>query len=111
MMRQAISPRLAIRIFLNIAAMPRSQRDVVVLLPRVLEPLAAQHRQRAAEAQPGGCRLDHVVNEAAAGRDERVGEFLAVFLGARLDRGGVAEIGADRKSTRLNSSHANISYA
>src|SRR3712207_7892343 len=27
------------------------------------------------------------------------------------DRAGAAELGEDRKSTRLNSSHANISYA
>src|SRR4029077_13054024 len=68
-----------------------SQRDVVVLLPRVLELLAAQHRQRAAEAPPRRARLDHVVDKAAAGGDERVCEFLAVFLRARLDRGGVGE--------------------
>ena len=57
--------------------------------------LAAQHVEGAAEARAGRGRLDHVVDEAAAGGDKRVGEFLAVFLGARLDRRGVAEIGAE----------------
>src|SRR3712207_8101125 len=31
--------------------------------------------------------------------------------GAQEDQGGALRHGADRKSTRLNSSHANISYA
>src|SRR5437764_15095600 len=72
-----------------------SQRDVVVLLPRVCELLVAQHGERAAEAPAGVGRLDHIVDEAAAGGDERVGEFLPVFLRARLDRGGVGEVGAE----------------
>src|SRR3712207_7493165 len=33
------------------------------------------------------------------------------YSGYNFDLSGVDEIGADRKSTRLNSSHANISYA
>src|SRR3712207_6967187 len=51
------------------------------------------------------------VLEVVAGREEDREVGLAVgqrgaCLDGRLDRGG-----ADRKSTRLNSSHANISYA
>src|SRR3712207_8789827 len=47
---------------------------------------------------------------------EVVGERAARHLpvkapAARLRRGDAAEDGEDRKSTRLNSSHANISYA
>src|SRR5258708_1083819 len=111
--RQAISPRLAIRIFLNIVSSlsptppqrarrtdrppptpaawaPPSpalrerglERDVVVLLPRVLELFAAQHMEGAAEAPAGRPRLDHIVDEAAARRDEGVGEFLAILLRA-----------------------------
>src|SRR5262249_47785165 len=49
-----------------------SQRDVVVLLPRVFEPLAAQHVERAAEAPPRRAGLDDVVDKAAARRDKRV---------------------------------------
>src|SRR5712691_11848070 len=136
MTRQAISPRLAIRIFVNItcslsriagegaerseagegacrgadphppaplAWAPPSpalrerglERDVVVLLPRVLKLFAAQHGEGASEAPPRRPRQDHVVDEAAARRDERVGEFLAIFLRARFDRRGVTEIGAE----------------
>src|SRR6478752_5048614 len=53
MTRQAISPRLAIRIFSNMFLSPRSQRDVPVLAPRVFEFLVAQHHQRAADALAG----------------------------------------------------------
>src|SRR5207248_10467649 len=82
-----------------------SQRDIVVLLPRVLQLLAAQHRQRAAQAPPRYRGLDYVVDKAAARRDKRVGEFLAVFLRARLDRGGVGEIGAEDDLDRAFRSH------
>src|SRR5579872_85160 len=92
MMRQAISPRLAIRIFLNGGT---SERDVVVLLPRVFEALAAQHRERAAQAPPRRVRHDDVVDEAARSGDEGVGEFLAIFLGAALDLLRVLEVAAD----------------
>src|SRR5665213_2981424 len=97
MTRTAISPRLAIRIFLNMryrAPALASQRDVVVLLPRIAQLLAAQHGEGAADAAPGAVRHDHVVDEAAAAGDEGIGEFLAIFLGARLDLGGVAQIAA-----------------
>src|SRR3712207_7580532 len=55
-----------------------------------------------------------VVRRASAGR--RVGPDVPVtplrLAGrARLHEPGVAVTGVDRKSTRLNSSHANISYA
>src|SRR5579863_5293957 len=93
--RQAISPRLAIRSFLNMAPGEASQRDVIVLLPRVGELLVAQHRQCPAEAAAGRRGLDHIVDKAAPGGDKRVGEFLAVFLGARVDLGLVLEVGAE----------------
>src|SRR5258706_2530251 len=118
---QAISPRLAISILLNIinvssggwaseakpsSSHPRgsglagptrgaprgqersdwgasSQRNIAVLAPRVLELLVAQHHERAADAPACFVRLDHVVDEAARARDERVGEALLVFGLAR----------------------------
>src|SRR5512142_3148925 len=87
MTRHAISPRLAIRIFLNMAAVPspspRLKRNVAVLAPRVVELLVAQHREAAADPLARLARHDHVVDEAAAADDERVGERLAVFLLAR----------------------------
>ena len=65
-----------------------------MLFPRVFELLAAQHVEGAAEAAAGRPRLDHVVDEAAARGDERVGEFLAVILRARLDRSGRVSVAA-----------------
>jgi len=67
---------------------PALQRDVVVLLPGIAELLLAQHGERAAESSAGAVRHDHVVDESPAAGDERVGEFLAVFLGARFDLAG-----------------------
>src|SRR5271167_1946828 len=72
-----------------------SQRDVVVLFPGVGERLIAQHRERAAESLSGVARQDHVVDKTAACRDKWIGEFLAVFLGARLDCRWVPEVGAE----------------
>src|SRR3712207_8482553 len=46
----------------------------------------------------------------AAGRDVRVGRDVTIHQG-RIPRAAVALAALDRKSTRLNSSHANISYA
>ena len=63
-----------------------SERDVAVLLPRVLDLLVGQPAQRLGDAAAGAVRHDHVVDEAALGGDERVGEALAIFLGAGLDR-------------------------
>src|SRR4051812_5922967 len=85
MTRQAISPRFAINIFLNIA---RSQRNVPVLAPRVVDLLVAQHHERAADPAPGLVRLDDVVDVAARAGDEGVGEFGLVLglAGRQLGR-------------------------
>src|SRR5258706_13890294 len=72
MMRQAISPRLAIRIFLNIGAFDRLERDVAVLAPGIFEMLVAQHGQAAANALARFVRHDDIVDEAALARDERI---------------------------------------
>src|SRR6478736_4158972 len=63
-----------------------SQRDVVVLFRRIDELLAAQHCEGTAQPPPGSARQDDVVDKAAARGDKRVGKFLPVLLGARLDR-------------------------
>src|SRR3712207_8024631 len=53
----------------------------------------------------GGLRFAH----PGRGNVEHIPEFPAFFGGA--DRNDAAEVGEDRKSTRLNSSHANNLYA
>src|SRR5579863_7118633 len=58
----------------------RSQRDVVVLLPRVLELLVAQHGERAREALARCVRHDHLVDIAALGGDEWREEGILVFF-------------------------------
>jgi hypothetical protein len=57
-----------------------------VLAPRVVELLVLEHHQRAADAPARLVRLDDVVDEAALGRDEGVGEAGLVFslLGGSL---------------------------
>src|SRR4030095_9514886 len=65
MTRQAISPRFALRIFLNLCVCPASERHVPVLAPRVLEFFLAQHHQAAADSLAGLARQDHVVDIAA----------------------------------------------
>src|SRR3712207_7512251 len=80
--------------FLMIRRPPRS----------TLFPYTTLFRSRAAARAPASARGQQL------GPDE--GGGLATAVGALLD--GVPEsivIGVDRKSTRLNSSHANISYA
>src|SRR3712207_8382270 len=48
---------------------------------------------------------------ARSGEPEAFRRALHAAEAAVIDAGQVAEIQVDRKSTRLNSSHANISYA
>ena len=49
----------------------QSQRQIIVLLPRPLRVLRPEHRERARHAPPRVVRLDHLVDVAALGRDER----------------------------------------
>src|SRR3712207_9335110 len=82
--------------------------------PRVDEPAGEQHRQAPLSLQP-------VVEQPAERRLDRVdglgdGDVEAVPRAERpqpVDRVplAVGRVLVDRKSTRLNSSHANISYA
>src|SRR3546814_10407240 len=50
------------------------QWNVVVLLPRIFQRLVAQLPQSQSDAPPSGVRLNHLVNETLAGRDEWIGE-------------------------------------
>src|ERR1039457_4970712 len=84
--RRAISPRFATRIFFSI----RSERDVPVLLRRVLGPLSAQRLERRDEAGARVPRVDDVVHVSASGRHIRVRELLGVLRHARVRRlGGI----------------------
>src|SRR5947209_16188849 len=51
---------------------------------------------------------DEMGDDLAVGRPRKLHPARLEF---RAELGGVDEISVDRKSTRLNSSHANISYA
>src|SRR3712207_7010587 len=73
--------------------------DALIIGARVLSEGFYGRRSRGFEG-----RRDSGLPVVAAGFDGR-----ACVGGAAADRGG--RVHADRKSTRLNSSHANISYA
>src|SRR3712207_7053463 len=70
------------------------------------------HRGVGADDDPGGAGRED--QASAVHRAERGGEFVALALSSRSHLSGrVSAVHrvVDRKSTRLNSSHANISYA
>src|SRR6476660_7157776 len=71
-----------------------SQRDVVVLLPGVLELLVAQHLTRAGDALARAVRHDHLVDIAPLRRDERISEARLILVDALPDLGLVAKLGA-----------------
>src|SRR6516164_4468238 len=81
------------------------QRDVVVLLPRVLELLVAQHLERPGDALARAVRHDHLVDIAAFRRHERVGEALLIVVDALLDLGLVAKLGAIQDLCRALGAH------
>src|SRR6266404_3667022 len=72
-----------------------SQRQVVVLARRHLDFLPPEHRQGACDPLAGGARHDHLVDIAALGGHERRQEAILVFLGARRDLLGVADVGPE----------------
>src|SRR5256884_5392365 len=120
---------------------PSSERDVAVFFARVGVALVIEGAKRGDHPSASVGGFDHRVDVAALGGDKRIGEavaefrdfLLAQFLAPGLHgfcqvafvydvhrafrthdrdlRGGPGEIGVDRKSTRLNSSHGYISYA
>lgn len=78
----------------TVRRMARSQRNIAVLLPRVIELFAAQHTQALGNPHPGVVRHDDVVDIAAVAGDKRVGEALPVFLGAGRDLVRIADVAA-----------------
>jgi ubiquinol-cytochrome c reductase iron-sulfur subunit len=68
------------RAFCEDVSFDNSQRNVVVLLPGVLQLLVAEHVERARDALARGVRLDHIVDIAALGRHERGQEAVLVFF-------------------------------
>src|SRR3546814_4321376 len=55
------------------------QWNVDVLFPRILQRLVAQLPQSQSDSPPSGVRLNHLVNEALAGRNEGIGEAGFLF--------------------------------
>src|SRR5262245_35514634 len=66
------------------------KRDIVVFLPRIFELLVAQLAEAQRHPPPGRMRHDHLVDIAAVGGHERVGEPLLIFLGPLGNLGRVA---------------------
>src|SRR3712207_3473917 len=105
---QAIWPLAQGRTFLQVAEVP-------AFVPRWLEELAARCNASGPEALGGRRRRN---GKAAGLLAEEVLTALAERLREPPEDGGLwsgpevaARMARDRKSTRLNSSHANISYA
>src|SRR5262245_64841848 len=76
--RTAISPRLATRTRRNGGFSEDSERDVAMLLRRVLVALVGEHLERGDETRARVLGLDDLVDVAELGRLERVGELLTV---------------------------------
>src|SRR2546422_11754137 len=74
--RPAISPRWATS---TRRKSGRSERDVAMLLRRVLVALVLQHLERPDESRAGVLGLDHLVDVAELGGLERVGEGAPVL--------------------------------
>src|SRR6476619_6773470 len=82
-----------------------SQRDVVVLLPGVLEPLVAQHLECAGDALARAVRHDHLVDIATFSSNERIGEARLILVDALPDFALVAKLGAVQNLDRALGSH------
>src|SRR6185503_16401487 len=76
--RTAISPRLATRTRRNGGFWVESERDVAMLLRRVLVALVREHLERADETGARVLGADDLVDVAELGGLERVGELLPV---------------------------------
>src|SRR3712207_7510757 len=88
--------------FLMIRRPPRSTLFPYTTLFRSCRGRRRRHRRRADQERPRGERLASALEWS---RPDRLGDVPASREGER------SALRRDRKSTRLNSSHANISYA
>src|SRR5262249_56262768 len=68
------------------------QRYIVVLLPGVLNRLVAQHVESAADASARVARQDHLINVAAFGGSEGIGEAVLVFFDTCGDFPWIAKV-------------------
>src|SRR5690606_11446981 len=82
-----------------------SQRNVSMLLGRYMHPLVAQGLEGPDDAPPRVVRHDDVVDEAAFGGDEGIGEAVFVILRAPGDLFGVAEFRAVEDFRRAPGAH------
>src|SRR3712207_7403197 len=90
---------------------PRSTLFPYTTLFRSAGLLADEHHLRAREPLSED-RLGRVAVEVARGAGRRgAAELVEIGVGGDHRHGGPHSRTGDRKSTRLNSSHANISYA
>src|SRR3712207_7131556 len=76
-----------------------------------LFPYTTLFRSREERRREGHPLSPHRVREERRCDDHRERECPEGAQGARRPAGTLRRLGEDRKSTRLNSSHANISYA
>src|SRR3712207_9209923 len=83
------------------SALDEAYPDPEGLLPAAREALAAAEQEQLAEQRLAE-QYAQALNHLAAERWDEAARLLEAIIGER---------GEDRKSTRLNSSHANISYA
>src|ERR1022692_4036439 len=79
------------------------QRNVAMFLARRGVHLVLQHAKRADHARASFARLDHIVDEAALGGDERVGEALAKLFG--LLRAHGFAVGGRRELAAIDDVH------
>src|ERR1019366_8126779 len=84
----------------------RLQRNVAMFLTRRGVHLVLQHAKRADHARAGFARLDHIVDEAALGGDERVGETLAKLFG--LLRAHGVPVGGRRQLAAIDNVHGTL---
>ncbi len=82
-----------------------SQRNIIVLLPRILELLVAQHGQRPRDALARRMRHDHLVDIAALGGDEGRQKALLIFGRTLGDLGRIVDIGAEDDLDRALGAH------
>src|SRR5690606_249389 len=91
--RPSSSSPMAARRNIGLSAMPsRSKRNIVVLLPWILQLLVAKKTKGAGNAGPRRMRHDDFIDVAALGRDEGRQETFLVHAGMLRDPLGVGNI-------------------